>query len=234
MSGVGATKRSWGSVIDERLQRGVRQVDVGASCATEVIARKGRLQFKGSTYVGAEATRAFIWSAQTGWTRLATSVEASGGVTLPVIKFDKIGHYVIAITNGTGDTGSSAMWGTRSALISVWVTTPRFVVKFTPDSARLSARAKRVLSSVMSEIALIPSEISVNVKGYLNPFIREYRRWQNVPLTVADLRTDRIFRYLLDQGLRIPVVPEASSRGENPLKVPNRKGVIVINWGTGT
>ncbi|MFM8996975.1 MAG: hypothetical protein ACKOJD_02500, partial [Candidatus Limnocylindrus sp.] len=76
--------------------------------------------------------------------------------------------------------------------------------------------------------------ISVNVKGYLNPFIREYRRWQDVPLTVADLRTDRIFRYLLAQGLRIPVVPEDPERGQNRLKVPNRKGVIVINWGTGT
>ena len=235
MDRAGSIGRPFGSVTDERFQRGVRKVTVGESCATEVITRKGRLQFTGSTYVGSDSASAFIWSEGTGWKRLASATGGStSSVTLPVIKFDEIGHYVIAITNGTGAAGTESMWGTRSALISVWVTTPRFVVKFTPDSARLSARAKRVLSSVMSEIALIPSEISVNVKGYLNPFIREYRRWQNVPLTVADLRTDRIFRYLLDQGLRIPVVPEDSSRGENPLKVPNRKGVIVINWGTGT
>jgi hypothetical protein len=86
----------------------------------------------------------------------------------------------------------------------------------------------------MSEIALIPSEISVSVKGYLNPFIRQYRRSQDVPLTVADRRTDRIFRYLLAQGLIVPVVPEEPERGKNPAKVPNRKGVIVISWGTGT
>ena len=208
---------------------------VGDSCATEIITSKGNLQFVESTYVGAGSASAYIWSEDTGWQRLAQSAGPGiASVSLPIIKFEKVGHYVIAITDGTGKAGTEGMWGTRSSLISVWITSPRFVVKFSPDSAQLSARAKRVLNRLMSEIALIPSEISVNVKGYVNPFIREYRRWQDVPLTVADRRTDRIYRYLLAKGLRIPVVPEDSTRGESPLKKPNRKGVIVINWGTGT
>jgi hypothetical protein len=184
--------------------------------------------------VGTGAASAYIWSEDAGWQRLAQLGDRSASVSLPIIKFNKVGHYVIAITDGTGQPGTKAMWGTRSSLISVWITTPRFVVKFSPDSSRLSIRAKAVLQRVMSEIALIPSEISVNVKGYLNPFIREYRTWQKVPLTLADERTDRIFRYLLDQGLKIPVVPVDPARGQNPAMVPNRKGVIVINWGTGT
>ena len=235
MTKAGVARRSFGEVLEIGAATGVRRAVVGDSCATEIITRKGSLQFIESTYVGPDAASAYIWSEETGWQRLARAAgDGSASASLPIIKFKKVGHYVIAITNGTGKAGTPGMWGTRSSLISVWITTPQFVVKFTPDSARLSARAKRVLNSVMAEIALIPSEISVNVKGYVNPFIREYRRWQDVPLTVADLRTDRIFRYLLGEGLRIPVVPEDSTRGESPLKGPNRRGVIVINWGTGT
>ena len=232
---TGNTKRSFGRVVDARLAEGVRQVSVGSTCATEIITSKGRLQFIASSYVGSSARRAFIWSADSGWRSLAKGrASESGVVGLPTIRFGDTGHYIIAITNGTTGVSGGDMWGTRSSLISVWITSPFFDVTFNPNSAALSPKARRTLRAVIDEVDSTPGAIGVEVTGYINPFVREYRRWISVPLTLADVRAERVVRYMVHHGLTLSAELQSSQRGQDRSKVPNRKCTIVIIWGTGT
>ena len=232
---TGNTKRSFGRVVDARLAEGVRQVSVGSTCATEIITSKGRLQFIASSYVGSSARRAFIWSAESGWKPLAKArASESGTVALPTIRFSDTGHYIIAITNGTTGVAGGDMWGTRNALISIWITSPFVEVTFNPNSAVLSPKTRRTLRAVINEVGSTPGAIRVEVTGYINPFVREYRRWISVPLKLADVRAERVISYLADHGLTLPTELQSSQRGQDRSKVPNRKCTIVIIWGTGT
>ena len=235
MQPIGSRKRPYGNIIEQRLDQDVRRVHVGESCATEIITSKGRLQFSNASYVGSDAARAYIWTKGTGWRNLARSSSTiSPFVTLPVINFQAIGHYVIAITNGSGKAGSDAMWGTRSALISVWITTPTFRVSFAPDSPRLTTKAKNTLKALMNEIATIPGAVGVEVTGYINPYLRFSGTEGNIPLTLAKTRAERVKRYLIKLGLQIPLESLPAQRGEDKRMVPNRKAVISIRWNSGT
>lgn len=151
-----------------------------------------------------------------------------------MINFQAIGHYVIAITNGSGKAGSDAMWGTRSALISVWITTPTFRVSFAPDSPRLTTKAKNTLKTLMNEIATIPGAVGVEVTGYINPYLRFPGTQGDVPLTLAEMRAERVKRYLIKLGLAIPLDTLPAQPGGDRRKVPNRKAVITIRWNSGT
>ena len=126
------------------------------------------------------------------------------------------------------------MWGTRNALISIWITSPFVEVTFNPNSAVLSPKTRRTLRAVINEVGSTPGAIRVEVTGYINPFVREYRRWISVPLKLADVRAERVISYLADHGLTLPTELQSSQRGQDRSKVPNRKCTIVINWGTGT
>lgn len=235
MTLIGKAKRSYIEINEDRLQEGVRHVNVGEFCATEIFASKGRLQFSISSYVGLEATRAYIWMERTGWRNLAVSTRAvSSLVTLPVINFQTVGHYVIAITNGSGKAGSDAMWGTRHALISVWITTPTFRVSFAPDSSRLTTKGKSKLEKLMNEIARIPGAVGVEVTGYLNPFVKYHRMLSGTPLTLAEMRAERVKRYLIKLGLKIPLETQPAQRGQDDRMDRNRKVLIVIRWILGT
>ena len=232
---AGDEDRVFGKILTGTRSSGVRIAHIGSNCVVEIITSTGALQIIGSDFVGPTAKRAFIWSEQSGWEPLATiGGNLNGPVNLPTILFDRTGHYIVAITDGTEEVATDAMWGTKSALISLWITTPRFVVTFAPDSARLSAKAKRVLSRVAEEIARFPGEQGVVVTGFLNPFTRQSGGPDRVPLTLANLRAERIRRYLIKLGLNLPIASQTAERGSDRTKSKNRKGVIVINWGTGT